>query len=237
MATPRVAGHDLGPAGEPRHAGERRLLRQVGGQLEVGVEAGLDPAIGLEQQPLAEDHRRVRLVAAERSLIGRGDGSGRGVVPQVGEAGRRPADQRRRRSRGARRRAASPRGSGRPRSPRPAPATSPSPSTASRNAAAATRRTRIAYRSGAASPTRDVDERERRVVDERERVREPRRGRDEPFATNQRRAAMSSRSRSRTAAATAARPIVTTPPGPSDGRGPGSGRQMPVLIVMCLTVV
>ena len=39
VATPAVAGDDLRPAGEPRHARERRLLREVGGQLQVRVQA------------------------------------------------------------------------------------------------------------------------------------------------------------------------------------------------------
>ena len=37
-----VAGHRLRPAGKPRNAGEPRLLGEVGGQLEVRVQAGLD---------------------------------------------------------------------------------------------------------------------------------------------------------------------------------------------------
>ena len=93
-----VTRDDLGRAGEARHAGECRLLREIRGQLEVGVEAGLDPSIGLQQQAVAEDHRRVRLVAAQRPLVGCGDGAQRDDVPQVGQAGRRRADQGGRRS-------------------------------------------------------------------------------------------------------------------------------------------
>ena len=68
-----VAGHGLGPARQPRHARERGLLGQVGGQLEVRVETRLDPPVRLEQQPPADHHRRVRLVAPEGRLVGRRD--------------------------------------------------------------------------------------------------------------------------------------------------------------------
>ena len=67
---------------------------EVGGQLEVRVEPRLDPPVRLEQQPPADHHRRVRLVAPERRLVGRRDGGGlRG--PHVREPGGRPAHQRR----------------------------------------------------------------------------------------------------------------------------------------------
>ena len=45
VATPAVAGDDLRLAREPRDARERRLLGEVGGQLEVGVQARLDAPV------------------------------------------------------------------------------------------------------------------------------------------------------------------------------------------------
>ena len=66
VATDAVAADVLGRAGQRRDEPEPALLGQEGGQLEVRVETRLDPAIRLEQEPLAEDRRRVRLVGAER---------------------------------------------------------------------------------------------------------------------------------------------------------------------------
>ena len=231
-----VTRHDLGRAGEARHAGKRRLLRQVRGQLEVGVEAGLDPAIGLEQQPFAEDHRRVRLVAAERSLIGRGDGSGRGVVPQVGQAGRRRADQRGRRSRGlavARHRREGPALRDRRRQRAPGPVALDG---RAQPAAGRVERDRIPVR-----PVADtqVDEREHRGVREREGVRDaaPRSVSSPSRRTSARRRSPPGRGRGPPPRRPRGRPSPRRP-GPSDApAAPGSGRQMPVLIVMCLTVV
>ena len=232
----RVARHDLGRAGEARHAGERRLLRQVRGQLEVGVEAGLDPAIGLEQQPFAEDHRRVRLVAAERSLIGRGDGSGRGVVPQVGQAGRRRADQRRRRSRGlavARHRREGPAVRDRRGQRAPGPVALDG---RAQPAAGRVERHRVPVR-----PVADtqVDEREHRGVRQREGVRDaaPRSASSPSRRTSARRRSSPDRGRGPPPRRPRGRSSPRRP-GPSDApAAPGSGRQMPVLIVMCLTVV
>ncbi len=51
--------HDLGEATEARHGRELGLLAEEGGHLEVGVEAGLEPSVGLEQQRVAEHDRRV----------------------------------------------------------------------------------------------------------------------------------------------------------------------------------
>ncbi len=113
---------DLRPAGQPRHAAERRLLGQVGRHLEIRVEARLDPPVRLEQQPLAEHDRRVRLVAAEGPLGGSGQGArgrrptGRQARVRAGRRARRPGTR-------TRPRAASPRSSVQPRSQRPAPAT------------------------------------------------------------------------------------------------------------------
>ena len=90
---PGVPRHDLGPAGQPRHARERRLLGQERGQLEVGVEARLDPAIGLEQQRVADHHRRVGLVAPQRPLDGGRDRAASPGVPQRREAGRGAAHE------------------------------------------------------------------------------------------------------------------------------------------------
>ena len=51
--------------------GNRGLLGEVRGELEVRVEARLDPAVALEQQPVAQHDRGVRLVAPERALLRR----------------------------------------------------------------------------------------------------------------------------------------------------------------------
>ena len=66
-----VAGHGLRPAGEARDAGEPGLLREVGGQLQVRVQARLQTPVGLEQQAVADDGRGARPVPAERRLVGR----------------------------------------------------------------------------------------------------------------------------------------------------------------------
>ena len=58
----------------PRHAGvlsKRGPLAEVAPELEVGVDARLDAAEQLQDQALAEDHRRVALLGAERRRLGR----------------------------------------------------------------------------------------------------------------------------------------------------------------------
>jgi hypothetical protein len=63
------ARDDLGVAGQGRHRREARLLAEERDELEVGVQAGLDPAVRLEQQLVSEHDARIRLVHAERSLV------------------------------------------------------------------------------------------------------------------------------------------------------------------------
>ena len=54
-----VAGHGLRPAGETWNTGEPCLLGEIGGQLQVRVEARLDASVRLEQHAVA-DRRRSR---------------------------------------------------------------------------------------------------------------------------------------------------------------------------------
>ena len=54
--------------GQRRHGRETRLLGQVGRQLQVRVQPGLEAAVRLEQDQLAEHDRRVGLVRAEIAL-------------------------------------------------------------------------------------------------------------------------------------------------------------------------
>ena len=51
--------HDLGIATEAWHGRELGLLAEEGGHLEVRVEAGLEPSVGLQQQRVAEHDRRM----------------------------------------------------------------------------------------------------------------------------------------------------------------------------------
>jgi hypothetical protein len=60
-----VARDGLCPARQPRDAREAGLLGEVRGELQVRVEARLDPPVPLEEQSLPQDDRRVRLVAAD----------------------------------------------------------------------------------------------------------------------------------------------------------------------------
>ena len=89
-----VAGHGLRPAGEARDTGEPSLLREVGGQLQVRVQARLQPPVGLEQEATADDGRAVRRVPAQRLLVGTKELRD-GTLPRGPEPWRRPADQRR----------------------------------------------------------------------------------------------------------------------------------------------
>ena len=206
---PAVAGHDLGPAREARHARERRLLGQVGGQLEVRVEARLDPPVRLEQQPPADHHRGVRLVAAEGRLVGGRDG--RGLAPHVAN----PADGRHTSAAacpavGSSSRAIA--GIVRPSAIAAASARhAPSPSAASRKPPLARGENGMVPVDAVAAlarPPPDVDQRQDGVADSANACASRRDG-TSPFATYQRRAARSSRSSARTAAATASRPGVT----------------------------
>ena len=89
------ARHDLGVARERRDGGEAGLLGQVRHQLEVRVQTRLEPAVGLEQEPLPEHHAGVRLVHAERPFrepVHRRSPAGF----QVAQARRRTAHERRR---------------------------------------------------------------------------------------------------------------------------------------------
>ena len=56
---------DLREPGQARHGREAGFFAEEGGHLEVGVESRLQPSICLEQEALAEDDGRVRLVRAE----------------------------------------------------------------------------------------------------------------------------------------------------------------------------
>ena len=87
-----VAGDGLRPARQARDAGEPSLLREVRGELQVRVEAGLDPPVALEEQPVAQHDRGVELVAAEGALAGIGQVR-RGPRPRGREAGRGAADE------------------------------------------------------------------------------------------------------------------------------------------------
>jgi hypothetical protein len=83
---------DLRVAGQRRHRGEPRFLAQEGDELEIRVEAGLEPAIRLEQEPVAEHDARVRLVHPERPFLEARDGRGAARL-QVAQPACRPADE------------------------------------------------------------------------------------------------------------------------------------------------
>ncbi len=74
-----VAGDGLRPACQRWDAGEPGLLGQEGRELEIRVEARLDPPVALEEQPPAQHDRGVRLVAAEGALRRQGQVRGRPV--------------------------------------------------------------------------------------------------------------------------------------------------------------
>ena len=95
-------------AREAGHGREPRLLAEERGHLEVGVQTRLEPAVRLEQERVAQDDRRVRLVGAEIALgtgpLRREVGAGREPVgtraprsaapagrPRAGSDGDRPA--------------------------------------------------------------------------------------------------------------------------------------------------
>ena len=213
-----VAGHGLGPAGQPRDARERGLLREVGVQLEVRVEAGLDAAIRLEHEPPADHRGGVGLVATQR-LLGGGRDPWRGVAPGVREAGRRPADEGAVRRRPAPRVSACPRcaASRRSSAPRRSAAArsrqAPSPSTASRTAPSrSTNGTRYRSRRCPRSPLATSTSASAVSGPSANACASRADEGTSPFATYQRREARSSRSSARTAAATAARSSVVRRP-------------------------
>ena len=86
---------DLRVPGQRRDRGEAGLLAQEGEQLELRVEPGLESPVRLQQHLLADDHRRVRLVGAERAL---GERSrcrrSRRARPRAARRGPRPAGRR-----------------------------------------------------------------------------------------------------------------------------------------------
>ena len=217
-----LAGDDLGPAGEAWHALECGVLAQVRGQLEVRVEARLEPSIGLEQQPLAEHRPTCSTGPARGPLIGGGDGAGSAASHRSARPGdgRQTSAAQRRRGRGpspSRVMAAIVLPGDRARQGTP-PAVA-----VGRLAEAAFRgreQDRVPVVRSPRSPARTSTSASA-VGAQRERVREARGRRDHALRRVPAAAARTSRSRSRTAASTAAR----------------SMRQMPVLIVMCFTTV
>ena len=90
-----VAGHGLRPAGEARDTGEPCLLREVGGQLQVRVQARLQPPVGLEQEAAADDGRACSTGPGPAASRRPPTSSRDGTLPCVPEPWRRPADQRR----------------------------------------------------------------------------------------------------------------------------------------------
>jgi hypothetical protein len=82
---------DLRVAGQRRDGGKPRDFGQEGDELELGIEAGLEPPVALDQQALADDHGGVRLIRAERALgqASHDVGATRGEIRQ---GGGRPAD-------------------------------------------------------------------------------------------------------------------------------------------------
>ena len=81
--------------GERRDRGKAGFLAQEGDQLQLRVQPGLEAPVRLEQDRLADDHRRVRLVGAERPLRERRDRRDGTREPASCQHRRRAADQHR----------------------------------------------------------------------------------------------------------------------------------------------